>query len=821
MLLPDDTSDHGPGDDDAQLSRSPGDGGALGRRWLAAMCALAVLCVAASVTAALMWRSSVRARERQTFQTAAADVSGRLETSLRRDTDFVRSVRAILSLQPNLTASGYGRWLSLLEDREGEPTGYGALIVKRVPAAELGSFQAQRNADPAFRTLVGGHLETVAASGRSHYCLLAGGSAALSYDPEVALLLQGDWCDPTSLIGGYAHNGTTRAQFTQAITDDGGYGVYSLTLSNADSLIIEVAAYRPGAALTSVAQRQAAVLGWVLGSFSTNSLMHAALAGAHDMTVSLYHANPGLGPEFIGRMEGGKAAHAFTDEATLHVDGTWIVKVTGAPALSGPSADIQAVAVFVGGMLASALLLALVLVLARSREHALAMVREKTGQLRHQALHDALTGLPNRVLALDRAEQMLARARRQQLPVAALYVDVDDFKDVNDSFGHAAGDELLRIVASRLESVVREGDTAARLGGDEFVVLVEGSTLDAGPELVAERLLEALRRPYDMRAEIGRELSLSASVGIAYGLRGTADELLREADIALYAAKAAGRNRFMLFHANMQSAVQDRLATQMDLIEALERDELFLLYRPTFDLQSERVAGVEALVRWRHPTRGTLAPREFLPIAEASGLSVAIGRWVLAEACRRAAGWHERGLPIGISVNVAARQLETDELVEHVAAALRDSGLEPRALTLEVSESALLGNPQGTGARLRQLAQLGVRIAIDDFGARYSALTSVHELPADAVKLDRALVDRIASSPRASALLQTFVAFGKTLALDTLAEGVEDHIGLAHAQREQCDRGHGFLFSRALDEHAIEAFLRAGARGAQAQAAGG
>jgi diguanylate cyclase (GGDEF)-like protein len=404
---------------------------------------------------------------------------------------------------------------------------------------------------------------------------------------------------------------------------------------------------------------------------------------------------------------------------------------------------------------------------------------------------------------------MLARARRQELPVAALYVDVDGFKDVNDSFGHAAGDELLRIVASRLESVVRDGDTAARLGGDEFVVLVEGATLEAGPELVAERLLEALRKPYDMRAEIGRELSLTASIGIAFGLRGDADELLRDADIALYAAKAAGRNRHVLFRSDMQSVLQDRLATQMDLIEALHHDELFLLYKPTFDLQSGRVAGVEALVRWRHPTRGTLAPREFLAIAEASGLVVPLGRWVLAEACRQAADWHERGLHVGMSVNISPRQLAADELVEHVSEALHHSGLEPGALTLEISESALLSDPQGTGARLRELGELGVRIAIDDFGTRYGALSAVHAFPADAVKLDRASVDRIASSQRASALLDTFVKLGKTLDIDTLAEGVEDHVPLERAQRALCDHDRGFLFSRPLNVEAVEAFLEA------------
>jgi diguanylate cyclase (GGDEF)-like protein len=778
------------------------------RRWLAVSTILA-LGVAASIVAALLWHSSVRARERSSFETSAANVSGTLDTLLRRDTDYVRSVRAVLSLQPNLSAGAISRWLSLLESRQGEPEGYGALIVKAVPAAQLSAFQARRNADPAFRRLVGDQLESVTATGNASYCLLAGGSANLLYSPEFARLLEGDWCDPTSFIGGYQHNGTTRAQFTQALTEGGGYGVYSISLSGVSSLIIEVAAYRQGVPLASAAQRRAAVVGWVLGSFNIPTLMRSALGGTHNMAVTLYHENPGLVPEFIGHTSTGAASHGFTQDRTLQADGEWILKLTGAATVTGPSAELQAWVVLGVGIFASLLLAALVLVLARAREHALVMVEEKTGQLRHQALHDALTDLPNRVLALDRAEQMLARARRQDIPIAALYVDVDGFKDVNDSFGHAAGDELLRIVASRLESVVREGDTAARLGGDEFVVLVEGSSLDAGPELVAERLLEVLREPYDMHGEIGRDLSVTASIGVAFGQRGTADELLRDADIALYEAKAGGRNRHVLFHAGMQAAVQDRLTTQLDLNEALERDQLFLLYQPTFDLQSERVIGVEALIRWRHPTRGTLEPREFIPIAEATGMIVPIGRWVLGEACRQAAAWHARGLHVGMSVNVSARQLDDEELVKDVGAALADSGLDPGTLTLEVSERALMRDPQATSARLEELKELGVRVAIDDFGTRYSSLASLRQFPADALKIDRSFIDHIAASRRSTALMQTFVHLGKTLEIETLAEGIEDQVQLEALQREHCDQGQGFLLSRPLDVHAVEAFLRA------------
>ncbi len=541
------------------------------RRWLGAAIAIVVLGVAGSLAAAILWSASVHTLERQAFQTSAANVSGTLDTLIRRDTDFVRSVRAVLAVQPNLSASGFQKWLTLLEEERQQPAGYGALIVRAIPASQLGAFQARRDADPAFRKLVGGQPEPVATDGSSRYCLLDAGTANVLYDPEVARLLQADWCDPTSLLGGYEHNGTTRAQFTQEITDDGQYGVYSVNLSGVTSLIVEVAAYRQGAPLSGVAQRRDAVVGWVLGSFDITSLMQSALGGTHGLAVTLYHSNPGLGPEFIGRA-GSQHAHRFTDDSTVQMDGIWTVDVAGAPPVGGLSAQLQGVIVLIGGVLVSVLLATLVWVLARSRERAIEMVEVKTVELRHQAMHDALTGLPNRVLALDRVEQMLARAGRQQLPVAALYVDIDGFKHVNDSFGHAAGDELLRIVARRLERVVRDGDTAARLGGDEFVVLVEGATLDAGPELVAERLLEVLREPYDMLGEVGRELTVTASIGIAFGLRGTPDELLRDADIALYEAKGAGRNRYVLFNSAMETAFHDRMAIQMDQREALERD---------------------------------------------------------------------------------------------------------------------------------------------------------------------------------------------------------------------------------------------------------
>jgi diguanylate cyclase len=430
-------------------------------------------------------------------------------------------------------------------------------------------------------------------------------------------------------------------------------------------------------------------------------------------------------------------------------------------------------------------------------------------QLSHQSLHDALTGLPNRMLALDRAQQMLARARRQQAPIAALFIDLDGFKHVNDTFGHAAGDELLRIVAERLLTVIRDADTAARLGGDEFVILLDGSTLDASPELVAERLLDVLRLPYNLGEELGRALSVTASIGIAVGINATPDELLRDADLALYAAKAAGRNHYTLFESSMQSASADKLTLEMDLADALTDEQLFLLYQPTFDLRSESVIGVEALIRWHHPTRGIVSPEEFIPIAESSGLIIPIGRWVLQQACRQAAIWHDRGHQIGMSVNVSAHQLDEDEFIEDVRDALKDTALDPATLTLEITETALMRDTTATAVRLELLKQLGVRIAIDDFGTGYSSLAYLRQFPADALKIDRSFIDGIATSEASAALIHTLVQLGKTLDIQTLAEGIEDQAQLETLQREHCDHGQGFLFSRPLDVDAVEQFLDA------------
>jgi diguanylate cyclase (GGDEF)-like protein len=398
---------------------------------------------------------------------------------------------------------------------------------------------------------------------------------------------------------------------------------------------------------------------------------------------------------------------------------------------------------------------------------------------------------------------MLVRARRVGTAVAALYVDIDGFKQVNDSLGHGDGDELLRVIASRLQGVMREADTVGRLAGDEFIVLLEDIGLDAAPELVAERICEVLSAPI----ELSRTLKITASIGIAVGPGDSADELIRNADIALYQAKAAGKNRWVAFEAEMQTAAQDRVELEMDLKDALAREEFFLLYQPIFELEQEKMVGVEALIRWRHPVRGIVPPNTFIGLAEQSGLISDIGEWVLMKACAEIAAWHARGNPLQISVNVSARQLEGDGLVATVAEALSRSGLEAEALTLEITETALMREPEAAVRRLHALKYLGVRIAIDDFGTGYSSLAYLRQFPVDELKIDRSFVAGLERSADAKALIHTLVHLGKALGLVTLGEGIEQEGQLRDLQRERCDTGQGFLLGRPMEPTALSEFV--------------
>jgi diguanylate cyclase (GGDEF)-like protein len=441
----------------------------------------------------------------------------------------------------------------------------------------------------------------------------------------------------------------------------------------------------------------------------------------------------------------------------------------------------------------------------RQRSHEELANREK--ELIFLATHDTLTGLPNRSLILDRIEQILTRARIQQEPVAALFIDLDNFKAINDSLGHTAGDELLCAVAARLEGVVRETDALGRLGGDEFVVVAEGLSLAAGPELIAERLLEAFNEPFKLSTAEDASVLVRASVGIATGRRSSAEELLRDADSAMYRAKWGGKSRYLLFESGMQDEVQSRMGLEMDLQNALENEEFFLVYQPTFDLERMTPTGVEALIRWRRPGRGVVEPEEFISLLEDSGGIVDVGAWVLREACAQAARWHEAGHRLTMAVNVSALQLDTDDFLAHVEGALESSDFDPGSLTLEITETTLMRNAEETVARLAALKRLGLRIAVDDFGTGYSSFAHLQQFPVDVLKIDRSFISQLAEDNESEIVLHTLVQLSKALSIETTAEGIERPQDLSLIKSKDCDNGQGFLFARPLTAHDADSFF--------------
>jgi diguanylate cyclase (GGDEF)-like protein/PAS domain S-box-containing protein len=441
-------------------------------------------------------------------------------------------------------------------------------------------------------------------------------------------------------------------------------------------------------------------------------------------------------------------------------------------------------------------------------------------ELVRQAYHDGLTGLANRSLFRDRLEQALARSTRAGGTIAVLVLDLDGFKQVNDSLGHDAGDQLLRTVAERLNETVRATDTVARFGGDEFAVLLDGAD-EALAVSLARRALARLAEP---AAVAGRELPVAASIGIAvYAGEGGGDDLVRDADVAMYAAKDAGRGRHEVFRSEMARDPDELLGLDNDLRTALARNELSVHYQPEISLSDGEVIGVEALVRWTSPTRGAVGPDVFIPVAEASGLIAAVGDLVLREACRQAAEWLRDGV-VGpgfvVCVNVSGKQLTMGGLPDAVECALASADLPARNLGLEVTETAIVvgGAADRARAELQQLHDAGIRIAIDDFGTGFSSLAQLHHFPVDMIKVDRSFVQGVERDAKDTAITANVVALAHALGLIAVAEGIETEGQLAHMRAVGCDVGQGYLFSRPVPGDDMTAFLRA-SRDDEAEAA--
>lgn len=423
-----------------------------------------------------------------------------------------------------------------------------------------------------------------------------------------------------------------------------------------------------------------------------------------------------------------------------------------------------------------------------------------------RAHFDPLTGMPNRALCQERLERALAQAHRDGHRVAVLFIDIDGFKNVNDLFGHAAGDELLRQTAQRLSAAVRSNDTVGRFGGDEYLVIMPAidEAIDLQPAL--ERLMAALQRPFELASQ---ESFVTASIGVTlFPEHGSsAEELVRKADTAMYSAKTGGRARCVYFAKEMDLRVQERLALGNDLRRAIERGQLFLVYQPQIRLDTQHAVAAEALLRWQHPTRGLVSPALFVPILEETGLINEVGTWVLRTALHDLAGWRAAGLPIErVSVNIAARQLLSTGFVNVVTAALASSGLSPHCLELELTESTLIGDFRAANTRLNELTKHGVRIAIDDFGTGYSSLGYLNELTFDALKIDRAFVVNLPSE-KSLAIVRAIVAVAHALGKEVVAEGIEGELQRLHLARIGCDLAQGFLYSQPLEAPELALWL--------------
>ncbi len=758
--------------------------------WAAATVLAVVGGILASVFGARAMAHSDADKTRLAFHLASAEIASTLTLAIQHEEDLIVSASAFISGNPGASAADFDRWAEAVRAMQRYPELQNIGLVKLVPASQLAAFEARLAANP-MRPLGpesagdDGPLEIVPAGDRPYYCLAVAGltRSAASYLPAGL-----DYCAIAPTLYG---------------ARDKGLADYAPTAGrHGTELGIETPVYRGGVTPSTVAARRRLFVGWLGELIEPGVVLARALEGHPNVAVRFRYES---GPSHVVFTSGTAPAGAQSTQIAL--GNGWTVQTFGAAASAGVAGSGHPLTLLIGGILLSGMLGLLVLVLATGRTRALSLVREKTRELSHLALHDPLTGLPNRALVLDRAEQMLARTSRQPGAVAgALYIDIDGFKHVNDNLGHAAGDRLLRITGERLQSTVRDQDTVGRIGGDEFVVLVETTPDETTADVLAERLTRALREPVAL-GDGGKSFSITASIGVTIGHYATPDELLRDADLALYAAKAAGKDRYALYDAGLYADTEGRLSLESDLSAAVDENQLFLDYQPIFDLTSQHAVGVEALVRWRHPRRGVVAPGSFIPLAEESSLIVPIGRWVLKEACRQAAAWSAEGIELGISVNVSAYQLNRRDFAEDVHRALQDSGIAPSSLTLEITETALVRDVPAACERLEEVKSLGVRVAIDDFGTGYASLSHLQRMPVDILKIDRSFVAALNDGGQSRELLAAILGVGQSLSLSVVAEGIEEDEQRMTLEEMGCEMAQGFLLGHPGAPREIRALL--------------
>ncbi|MEQ1874658.1 MAG: EAL domain-containing protein [Ilumatobacteraceae bacterium] len=717
--------------------------------------------------------------EQRSFELATSQITSSLYMDLQRYSDLATGAGAFVIDHPSPTNASLQRWMQIVDASKRHPALRGLGIAVIVTQAELAAYAAEAELNPSGPLNASGVFEPIPPGPRPFYCFV-----------------QAVWSDrasaPPVLPAGLDYCALDLGAAMINARDSGTGALTSTNVGTSEQLLLVYSpVYVDGVVPATIAERRETFLAAIGTVLDPIALLDTVAKEHPDFAIELRYSDEFSDLSFsAGRLQAGGQS------TVQELQDGWEVQVYGRPPylLDHMAAPLQ---LLIAGLGASLLLALLVYVLGTSRSRALRVVRDKTDLLRHQALHDPLTGLPNRSLILDRLDHLLVRAVRNGGSAVVLFIDLDEFKVVNDTLGHEQGDELLRVVGIRLRSALRDADTVGRLGGDEFIALLDTSEISgAQPTLIAERILDVMRQPFELTTQSEMPVRITASVGVAISDGRTGRDLIRNADFALYQAKAAGKDRYEVFNPESQGALSRRSELEFDLRSALRSDQFELMYQPLYSSDSLDLTAVEALLRWRHPKYGLVEPDAFIPMLERTGQIIEVGHWVLHEACRQAALWNAGSRRLGMSVNVSVRQLDDDNMIAETAEALRATGLEPSLLTFEITETALMRSPEATAIQLKALKSLGVLIAIDDFGTGYSSLAYLQRFPVDCLKIDRTFVNAMTESSESLALLHTLVQLGKLLGLDTVAEGVETHEQLQALRDEQVDVIQGFLLSR-------------------------
>jgi diguanylate cyclase (GGDEF)-like protein len=761
-----------------------------------AWAAVAVLCVAAGAVGSVLGAHAVAGTDatkaRQAFDRSVSStgIASTVKLAIQQEEDLVVGASTFFAANPKATPrelSAWARWAQTLRRYpELNKLSFVAFVRAPEPTAPTvaSTLHAARPLASRRASLATGPVAIVPATKPRYYCSAVAQLARSSARGSAVL----------------GHCSLTAGLLSQRDSGLASYARVSVGHTNALEVVTPV--YKGGVRPTTLAGRRAAFVGWLHEVLTPGVVLQEALRGRPNSAV---RARYRIGSASIVFASGAPQSGAQSIATNLH--NGWTVRSFGPAVDSGLLTDGDALALLIGGCLLSVLLGVLVFVLGGARASAPAW---KPRTVPHADLYDVLTGLPNQALTLDRAERIVARAGRQSGTLAgALLIDIDWFKDINDRLGRTAGDQLLTIVAQRLQSVARAGDTVGRLGGDEFVVLVESVARGVRLDSLAGRVIEALHKPVELD-NFGPSFFATASIGVAFGRYESPDDLLRDAQLALYAAKAAGKDRYTLFNANMRSVIESRGVLEVELNTALEEEQFFLLYQPIYDLTTRKVMGLEALIRWQHPKRGVLAPDEFIGLAEETALIVPIGRWALEQACTRAAAWNVAGHRVGISLKVSANQLSRDGFATDVRRALQQSGIEPSLLTLEIAEATVMRDVAAAAERIEEVKQLGVCVAIDDFGGSgYARHAELQRMALDVLKVDRSSLAASEDEDYRSWLLEAIVIFGRDLSLTVIATGIETDEQLTALQTIGCTTAQGSLLGEPTTADRVEGLFGA------------